>query len=200
MILIGIVFALAMSGKATAGSISAVLAALGIGTVLFVIVAPAITLAILHGARGEKVRAGAMLRAGKPLIWRYFCLNLLLSLIFVVGLILLIVPYFFFLKRYLLAPYYLIDENLGVKEAMRKSAKASRIKGALWGIVGVNALFFVVGLLPLLGLIGSIASLVYSAAAAVRYLQIRALEAPNTTDQSSTKPSAPFAQQFNNLT
>jgi len=87
---------------------------------------------------------------------------------------LLIVPFFFAMRRYILAPYYMIDRGTGIRESLRQSAQDSKkFSGPLWGLVGVN----------LLSQIIPIADILYMCAPAIRYKEV--------TDASYVKPSAP---------
>jgi uncharacterized membrane protein len=116
-------------------------------------------------------------------------LGMLVSLCVVGGLILLIVPGFIMLRRYLLSGYYLVDQNLSIREAMRRSAASSKpAAGYIWGIVGVQALFSVgsaiLGLLP--GGIGAFVAdaviLLVCFLPALRYVELRDnLQAPAHT-------------------
>jgi hypothetical protein len=75
----------------------------------------------------------------------------------------------------MLAPYYLVDEDIGIMAAMKKSAADSKpFSGAIWGMMGLYTAFFVLGIVPFIGgIVGSIFSIVYLCAGAVRYLQIK---------------------------
>jgi hypothetical protein len=89
-------------------------------------------------------------------------LNLFIGGLLVIGFLLLIVPgivlLILFIKRYYLANYYLIDRNLGIKEALLQSHhETAPIAGSIWGIIGVQATFaLVAGILGSISIIGAI--------------------------------------------
>ena len=89
----------------------------------------------------------------------------------------LIIPRFIFLRRYFLAPYVMIEKNCSVKEAMRRSADLSRTNtGSVWGVIGVLFLIDLLGILPLIGSLASFAvGSLYSVAPALRYQQLKKL-------------------------
>lgn len=133
----------------------------------------------LKGAQKAKLTFGDALKYGTRYWFRMLVLGLAVALLVIVGLVLLIVPGLFMLKRYYLAPYYLLDQNLTALEAMRRSAADSRrYGGAIWGLLGVTLLIGIAGaildIVPVLGWIASaILTVAYLCAPAVRYLQIK---------------------------
>ena len=92
----------------------------------------------------------------------------------------MIVPGLFILKRYYLAAYYLIDEDLDITEAMRRSAADSkRYSSAVWGILGAQLLFAACLIIPILGFIAALVLLaMYANAPAIRYLEFKASRQP----------------------
>ncbi|HVI60719.1 MAG TPA: hypothetical protein VM535_01040, partial [Candidatus Saccharimonadales bacterium] len=144
--------------------------------VFFMIVAPAMVFAQLKAAQGSKVDIDAAFQQGKKFLWRFWGLSIVVGLIILGGFILLIVPGFFMIKRYLLAPYYLVDKDLSIGEAMRASAEAGKkYSGAVWGVVGVNILISLASSIPFIGsLLGLVLNIAYYCAPAVRYEQVKA--------------------------
>lgn len=139
--------------------------------VVSLIISAAFIYTALASVKGETVEFGDSLRIGTRYTWKYFLLSLLAGLIIFVGFLLFIVPGFFMMKRYLLAPYYLVDKNTGVWEAMKLSAAAAKqFSGAVWGVVGVQLL---VGLSCAIPIVGLVLSSLYFCAPAVRYIQIK---------------------------
>src|SRR5665213_3209033 len=66
--------------------------------------------------------------------WRMLGLYIVMGLLIGIGFILLIIPGLFALRRYLLAPYVMLDKKCGIKEALDKSAELSLINpGSVWG-------------------------------------------------------------------
>jgi hypothetical protein len=129
----------------------------------------------LHGVRNQKIKFRQALRIGYSRAWAFFSLSVFTGVIILVGFILLIVPGFYMLRRYILAPYYLIDKNLSVTEAMNQSAADSKQFGkAVWGLVGVEILLFIIGLVPGIGkIISSPLNLLYGFGPAKRYDEIQ---------------------------
>lgn len=131
---------------------------------------PMFTYLQLRSSQGVKVSIGAVFRETKPYFWRLVGLRLLLGLLYFVGLLLLIAPFFFFWKRYMLSRYYVVDQNMGISEAMAASAADSKKYGdAIWGIVGVRTLWWFCA--QIFGLVGSVVDFLYGCAPSLRYLQ-----------------------------
>jgi uncharacterized membrane protein len=97
-----------------------------------------------------------------------------MSLIIGVGFLLLIVPGLFLLRRYILAPYFLVDKELSINEALNQSAAFSKkYSGAVWGLIGVTILISLLGIIPVLGGIASaILGIAYYCAPALRYKEV----------------------------
>ncbi|HTE58073.1 MAG TPA: YciC family protein [Verrucomicrobiae bacterium] len=145
-----------------------------VGGIAGLLVAPAIPFLQLKSVRGQEVTIGEALRGGRKYFWRFYGLSILTTLLVIGGFILLIVPGFFMIKRYLLAPFYLYDRKLTVREAMRQSQADSKpFANALWGVVGVSVLIGLLGVIPLLAVATAILQVVYYCAPAVRYEQIK---------------------------
>jgi uncharacterized membrane protein len=116
------------------------LVALGLGwttllaaVILWAITVPAITYVRIQSVRSQKVTYGASLRKGILLFYRWWILQLLLSLIVIGGFILLIVPGFFMIRRYVLSRYILVDQNLKPIEALRESVRMTNgYNSAMW--------------------------------------------------------------------
>ena len=118
-------------------------------------------------------------------LWQYAKTNwlellklyIVLAVIIGIGFALLIVPGLILMRRYFFAPYVMIDKKCGIKEALEGShAISNRNTGAVWGLIGV---LFVISLIGILPIIGSLASFVlgalYSIAPAMRYQQLKNL-------------------------
>jgi hypothetical protein len=118
--------------------------------------------------------------------WRYFGRLILFTILFgfmvVIGFILLIVPGLIIIRRYIFTPFYIIDQDLSISQAMELSAHQTKpIRGYVWGTIGVLAVLTVGS--TLVGLIfgfipgGStvitaLLSVTYFFVAALRYLEI----------------------------
>jgi len=148
--------------------------------VLSLLLYPALTYLQLESAKGNKVGAIDTVKNSYKYFWRLLGLAVLTVLVIILGFLLLIVPGFFMIRRYLLAPYYLVDGDLGVIEAMKRSANDSKeFSYAIWGIIGVMILIEVLGIIPILGAIaGAILQILYYCAPAIRYFQIKQVASP----------------------
>jgi uncharacterized membrane protein len=132
----------------------------------------------LQSAKGVKMTFGSTLKQSRRFIGKMLGLYVVRSILIIVGFILLIVPGFFMWRRYMLAPYYLIDENLKIGEALKKSAQDSKpFSYAIWGIIGVYVLMWAIGVIPIIGgLVSGVMGIVYCCAQATRYLQIKKMK------------------------
>jgi hypothetical protein len=141
--------------------------------ILCIVVGPALIATQLQGARGKHLRYGQAFKRGiSQWLWlRYVGVSVCVGLVVLGGLLLFIVPGLFMLRRYVLAPYYLVDRNLGVFEAMRQSAADSKhFSKAIWGLLGVQLLVAITGIIPFAGVI---LQLLYLCAPAVRYYEFQ---------------------------
>ena len=80
--------------------------------------------------------------------WKYFLTSLAYGLIVVAGFILLIVPGIIWSIKYMFAPYLVMDRTLGVREALRESARITS-----WRKWDLFLLGLVLGLINILGLL-----------------------------------------------
>lgn len=161
---------------ADGGSVAALMIGLLIGAVVVavLVVSPAMPYVQLMSVQGKQVSIEEALRAGLSKFWRFYGLTLLTGLIIFGGFLLLVVPGLFMIRRYILAPYYLFDRDLGVLDAMKQSAAESkRFSGAVWGLIGVIFLIGATSIVPLLFLVTAALQVAYYCAPAVRYIQVR---------------------------
>lgn len=131
----------------------------------------------LESARQRRIGLGAVIRKTLPHFWRLVGLLILSSIVTVVGFLLLIVPGLFALQRLLFAPYFLVEERLGVLAAMKKSYATSKDKsnaGAIWGvtwmIIAINALGLINNVI--LVLVSTVLWVLYMSAPAILYVLI----------------------------
>ena len=81
----------------------------------------------------------------------YFLANLAYGLVVLVGLVLLIIPGIYFGVKYMFVPYLVLDKDMGIADAFKKSADMT--DGKIWKLIGVSFLSFgivIVGLIALL--------------------------------------------------
>ncbi|MGI0134250.1 MAG: YciC family protein [Candidatus Micrarchaeaceae archaeon] len=99
---------------------------------------PAIVVLQLHVARKKTITVNDAYTQGFRDFWQVLGVLLLTSFIIMLGFICLIVPGFMLLRRYALAPYYVVDKNMDVSQAMQRSWQDSnRAAGYIWGTIGV---------------------------------------------------------------
>lgn len=148
-----------------------------IGAALTIIIQIMTHKATLDGAQGKEVSMDKLWTTVKEMGWRMLGLYLVMGLVILLGFILLIVPGFFMLRRYLLAPYVMLDKKCGIREAMDQSAKLSLINTrSVWGIIGVMILISFISILPLIGgLLSFVLGMLYAVAPALRYQQLKKL-------------------------
>jgi len=116
---------------------------------------------------------GVTKKMWKPMVLLFLTMILIIG----IGFIFLIVPGLILLRRYFFAPYVMLERKCSVREALDRSAHLSAINtGSVWGLIGV---MFLIGLLGIVPIIGSLASFVagslYSVAPALRYQQLKKL-------------------------
>ncbi len=171
------------------GASSSAAVILVIATVIFsLFVVPALTYVELQSAKGIQVSAGNALKVGMKYFWRFYGLGLWAGLMVLGGLILLIVPGIFMVKRYILSPYYLFDRDMKIRDAMRASKEDSKTYSrAIWDLMGVNSLLSVIGRYPPFAIIAFVGQVAYYCAPAIRYTQIEKI----TSGRSDTNPPAP---------
>lgn len=113
----------------------------------------------------------------KQLGWRMLGLYVTVGVIIGIGFILLIVPGLIMLRRYIFAPFVMLDRKCGIREALTRSARLSAINtGSVWGLIGVMFLISLLGIVPIIGSLASfILGALYSLAPALRYQQLKKL-------------------------
>lgn len=173
----------AESGNFTGLPTNVLVGFIGLGIVFFLVLAilsiiiETMTYTLeLEGSKGEKPSLQHLFEVAKKYWLRIFGLLLAIGFLTLIGLILLIVPGLIVIRRYFLAPYVMIDKDLSISEAMRESARLTKINtGAIWGIIGV---MFLIGLLSVIPLVGPLVSfgvgVLYSVAPALRYRELKA--------------------------
>src|SRR5665213_1562316 len=116
-----------------------------VGEILSLLLAPAAYITQLRSARGKTIDFTEAVKESLHYFWRMVGLGIVLFVVIGIGFILLIVPGLFLLRRYILSPFYLIDRDMKVFDAMRASATDSRtFSVAIWGLIGVQVLLAVV--------------------------------------------------------
>lgn len=158
----------------------------------------------LDASENKTPTAGRLWEAAKKFWLRFIGLSVLVGLYTISGLlvflpivllsailresaisIILGIPAFIFgiyvavimIRRYFLAPYVLVDQGVGIREAMERSDTMTKGRaGSVWGIIGVFLLIYLISIVPLVGsLISFILGTLYSVAPALRYQELKHL-------------------------
>jgi hypothetical protein len=170
------------TGRDAAGnetfSVSPLFWAMIIPGVIYTILSYApLTYTYLKTAAGNEVGLREAVTKGLPFLLRLIGLNILIALMVIGGFILFIIPGFIVLRRYYLAPYYLIDRKVTISQALSQSARES--KQFSWSIYAIFGIYFLVSSLtwfiPVLGnYISTVLELLYGPAPSLRYQEIKA--------------------------
>jgi hypothetical protein len=107
--------------------------------------------------------------AGRPFAFRLLGLAILATIGISIGFVLLVIPGLYLMGRWGLAPFVMVQENLGVMASFKRSRQLT--KGHVWEVLGS----IMAG--GLLGSNGFLAGLVLPSALVGRYAQLRDLEA-----------------------
>jgi len=109
---------------------------------------------------------------------RYIGVSLATGFMILIGLLALIVPGIIMIRRYILAPYVMMDQDLSIGESMKESARISKPhSGYVWGVIGVSVLIALIAIIPVVGWIVSfVLSSFYTVAPALRYKELKQLE------------------------
>lgn len=158
--------------------------------ILSLAVYPAVTYATLQGAKGQHITIGEAFRVGFHFIWRFLGLVILLGLMIFGSLLLFIVPFFFVLPRVILAPYYLIDRDLGPVQAIKQCMNDYKLYRGTWGVIGVSFLLELPSAVPIVGwLVSVVLEIMYLCALPLRYLQIKDASNPRPGGGVSVQPA-----------
>jgi hypothetical protein len=152
-----------------------------VGFVGQILLTVTLILIYLASVRGNTVKLKEKLNDSIPFLVKILLLQLLVGFSVFFGLLLLIIPGLILYARLILAPYFLIDQNMDIVEAYKASLRATKGHAMkVWGIFGVFFLMF----LPVITIIGIPLSLyfiiMYSAAPAILYMYLKDLPAAET--------------------
>jgi hypothetical protein len=145
--------------------------------IIFIFVQVMTTVAQFEGTRVQIVKLSAVWAKSLKFFWRMIGLYILSILMILGGLILLIVPGVIMIRRLFLSPYVLLDKDVGIREAMRRSAKISKpYSSSVYAVIGVIILISLLGIIPFAGFVLSfVFGMLYSIAPALRYQEIKKL-------------------------
>lgn len=146
--------------------------------VFVLLIAPYVTIALLASARSQKINFRDTFAQSRHLAGRFFVMGLLTGLAVLGGFILLVIPGIIFGAWFSLAGFTMVAENLGPVDSMKRSKEL--VKGHMaetLGILSVPTAVNIITIVPFIGpIISTLFGLGYSAAPAIRYLQLSELK------------------------
>jgi hypothetical protein len=159
------------SGTFTAGS----------GFLFFIIFIAGVVLSLMavilavRAAQVKVVRFEDVWTDFKRLWLRLIGVEILSALLIVVSFLLLIVPGVFVMPRLVLAPYLLIDQNVGVREALNRSWDMTKgYLGAIWVVILFGLVLSLPKAVPIVGpIVAFVLILFYTVAMPLRYFEIK---------------------------
>lgn len=162
-----------LAGAVTLLAVAAIVINVVIQAMLFVLT--------LKAADGKKPGLDEVYNATKKKFWNLVGLMLVVGLTIIAGLVFFIIPGLIFIRRYLLAPYVLLDKDTKILDAMKQSADLTKpFSGSIWGIIGVGILISLTGVVPLIGpALAAVLTMLYAVAPALRYRELQKLQADN---------------------
>ena len=133
----------------------------------------------LRAVRGDRPKTLDTYRMGLRFVPRLIGLGLLIVALAAVGAVFLIIPGLIVLRRYYLAPLFMVDEDLGIREAMDKSAAHTKpFSPAMFGIFIILGCFILISYLcgrlfpPYGSLLGILIASLYVYTPALVYQQL----------------------------
>jgi len=92
----------------------------------------------VSAAKDKIVSTADCYRKSWQYIGRIIAFTILFGIIVFVGFLLLIIPGVLLLRRYVLSPFYIVDQNMSIRQAMSESAQQTKpVSGYVWGTLGV---------------------------------------------------------------
>jgi len=146
--------------------------------VIYVILYALITKLQLEAAKGKVVSLRQLWASTKSRIVTFGLLCIAIGALVTVGLIAFIIPGIIFFRRYVMAPYILLDnDDMTISEAMNKSAEMSKpYSGYIWGVIGLVIMLSFTTVIPFTGpMLSFVLTSIYGIALPLRYLEIKKL-------------------------
>jgi hypothetical protein len=138
--------------------------------------------------RGKQINAWTSFRNGLRYFVKFTIMTVLGGIATFIGLCLFIIPGLILARGFFLAPYYLIDKDMGPLEALKRSYIDTKpVTASVWGVIGVTFAFIFIGtILGSIPVVGAILGLgityTYIFARPLRYGEIaRGLSIPTKT-------------------
>ncbi len=142
------------------------------------LVSPGIIVLEIALIKGKTMHAGEAFRTGLHYFWRLLGLAILLAFALSFAFLLLVVPFFLLLPRVIMSPYFLIDQDMSIADALSASFNAYKKYHGVWGIIGVSVLVYLPSIIPLVGsVISTCLNFLYQPAFVFRYVHYTRLEA-----------------------
>lgn len=163
-----------------------------VATILSLVFSVSLMASLIASVRSQKYSTKEAFSKGFSFLTvKYFANSILTALVLLLSLLALIIPFFIVLPRLVLAPYFLIDKDMGPLEALKASwAQTKGHSMKVYGIIGVTLLM---GLLIIV-LVGIYLLVMYLAASALLYSFITGEQANNITNPAAASPIQPAAQ------
>jgi|GEM_PF-1344431 len=147
--------------------------------VIYVILYALITKLQLEAAKGKVVSLRQLWASTKSRIVTFGLLCIAIGALVTVGLLAFIIPGIIFIRRYVMAPYILLDnDDMTISEAMNKSAEMSKpYSGYIWGVIGLVIMLSFTTVIPFTGpMLSFVLTSIYGIALPLRYLEIKKLD------------------------
>lgn len=163
-----------MNDAAAATGLLAVLLLIAVSIYLYTM----LTILQVRSARGENPEVSELAQEAKKYVFRMVGLGFISVFIILVGLLLLIVPGVIAFGRLVMAPYLMVDKDLGIEEAIKQSNQmGKKYAGKVWAAIGVVILIAIgtaiIGGIPLIGaLVGTLIAIACSLVIPLRYQQL----------------------------
>lgn len=159
------------------GITPAIFAAFVVISIVMTAVLPKLTTEL---AKGKKPTVGNLWEFAMKYTFPVFALSAVSGFAIMGGFILLIIPGIILLRKFFLAPYILVDQETGIIESLKISARMTdKAPGSIWGLIGVSLLIALPSVISVYG-IGALATaaltVAYSAAPALRYQELKKLK------------------------
>jgi len=132
---------------------------------------PASNIVLVASAQDKKIGFKEAMSQGFPYIWRSLGVTVLTMLAVLGGLLLFIVPGIIFFGWFILSPYVVVHEKLGMVDSMKRSKQL--VKGRLWELYGLISLPTAASIIPFIGpLVSFVVSIIMIPSTAIRYVQL----------------------------
>jgi len=138
----------------------------------------------------NKIGSYGFLSFSSSLFFKYLLGYLLLWLVIIIGLILLIVPGMYLAIKYQFVPYLIVDKNMDVIEAFKKSGKMT--DGSKWNLFLLTILLVIIIFLGFLAfIVGIFVALPIAMAVAYVYRKLSSNEVVHSDIARSDNPFQP---------